>query len=50
MRVLKRKLASEKGKTSEEVDKFQQSLKLQTMKTSHLHDQVKELTARYEVS
>ena len=48
--MLKKKLASEKGKTSEEVDGLQQSLKLQTMKTGHLRDQVKELTARYEVS
>ena len=40
----------ERGKSAEEVERLQQTIKLQTMKTSHMQDQLEELKATHRVS
>lgn len=49
LRVLKMRSGEDKGKLMEEAERLQQNLKLQTMKTGHLEDQMNELRSSQRV-
>ena len=47
--MLKQRAVEERGHVLEETGQLQQSLKLQTMKTNHLEDQLEELRTSHKV-
>lgn len=49
MRRLRALSGEDKGKAVEEAEKLQQALKLQTMRCSHLEDQIEELKSSHRV-
>ena len=49
LRALKTLSGEDKGKLMEEAERLQQNLKLQTMKTGHMEDQMNELRSSQRV-